>query len=57
MDKTDLKPMPGDTVKAELRSGQIIVGTYDFHPLAGECVRNQHGFPMNFKRIIEVIDD
>ncbi len=43
----------GDTVLVELSDGTEFEGTFDVHPLADICVRNQHGFPMNYKRLIK----
>ena len=46
------KPKIGEQITVRLKSGQTMCGTYDVHSLAGECIRNQHGFPIQFDKII-----
>ena len=45
----------GDTIEVELNSGGLFTGTFDIHPLANECVKNQHNFPLSYKKIIRKI--
>ena len=49
------KPQIGDRIKVELHGGEILFGTFDIHPLADECVKNQHGFPINYKKVLEIL--
>lgn len=51
----EINPQLGDTIKVELNDGNEFTGTFSIHPLAGECVLNQHGFPMNYKKIKEIL--
>ena len=50
----ELKPKIGDKITVMLNSGKEFTGTYDIHILAGYCVLNDFGFPLNYKRIIKV---
>ncbi len=45
----------GDTILVELSDGEKFEGIFDIHPLASYCVRNQHGFPINYKKILNKI--
>lgn len=56
-EKPELNPMIGQLIKVRLKNGDDLTGTFDIHPLAGECVRNQYGFPINYKEILEIIKD
>lgn len=51
----EIKPKIGDRIKVELISGHEFVGIFDIHILAGDCVKNKFGFPMNYKRILEIL--
>jgi len=55
MSETELKPMMGDTIVVELRSGEEFTGIFQIHPLADECVMNQNGMPMNYKKILRIL--
>lgn len=50
IDIKDLKV--GELIEVELRSGDIMIGTFNIHPLAEECILNKNGFPIKFKRCI-----
>lgn len=50
------KPLIGDTVRVELSDGREMTGTFEYHGLAGDCILNQYGFPIRFKRIIEIME-
>ena len=45
----------GDPIEAELRSGQIIKGTFGMTPIGDDCILNQYGFPINYKRITKIL--
>ncbi len=49
-----MDPKYGDTVKVELNDGTEMVGTFSL-VFGNDCIRNPHGFPISFKRVIEVL--
>lgn len=51
----EITPKIGDRIKVELHDGTELEGTFDIHPLANECVRNKYGFPINYKKVIEIL--
>ena len=50
-----INPQLGDELSVELKDGTPFIGTFSIHPVAGECVLNQHGFPLTFRKIIKII--
>lgn len=52
----EIVPCIGDTIRVELNSGGEMTGPFEYHPLAGDCVLNQHSFPVQYKRVLEVVE-
>lgn len=50
-----MKPKIGDKIEVELNSGEKFTGIYDIHIFAGECVKNKLGFPINYKKILNIL--
>lgn len=42
----------GDSVEVEFEGGGTMIGTFSLHSIAGYCVKNQHGFPFQYSRLI-----
>ena len=56
MGEREIVPCVGDTIRVELNSGDEMTGPFEYHSLAGDCILNQFGFPVQYKRVLEVID-
>ena len=57
MTDREIVPRIGKLIRVELNSGEEMTGPFEYHPLAGDCVLNHHGFPIQYKRVLEVVED
>ena len=44
---TTISPTIDDTILVRLKDGTEVTGKFDIHPMADECVYNEHGFPIS----------
>lgn len=44
--------VPGDSVEVQFKDGSTAQGAFNHHVLAGWCIKQPGGLPMNFERLV-----